>query len=139
TDQNGAEKIPSTRTLRFARPSEMNDPFDVYIEDLLGMDLEEVHERNIDVLFDRLLTDPRYFERLDLRNLENTLRIIRNASDDERIRLKQALKSIDLTALDPEYKALRDQQPALRDRFAHYLRNCGIFCATRTFSNLLMW
>ena len=50
TDQNGAEKILSTRTLRFARPSEMNDPFDVYIEDLLGMDLEEVHEPNIDIL-----------------------------------------------------------------------------------------
>ena len=50
TDQNGVEKILSTRTLRFARPSEMNEPCDVYIEDLLGMDLEDVHEPNIDIL-----------------------------------------------------------------------------------------
>jgi hypothetical protein len=49
TDRIGVEKILSNRMLRFARPSEMNDPFDIYIEDLLGMDLEEVHERAIDI------------------------------------------------------------------------------------------
>jgi hypothetical protein len=142
TDQNGARKILSTRTLRFGRPSEMNDPFDVYIEDLLGMDLEEMHERGIDTLIDTLANNPQLFANrcgvpleMALANSER----LRNSSEEEKLRIKQIFKSMDLTALDPEYKALRNAQPELRENVAHYLRNAGIFCATKTFANLLMW
>ena len=61
TDQNGAEKILTTRTLRFARAAEMNDPFDVYIADLFGMDLEEFFAEAHDSFFDALLSDPKHF------------------------------------------------------------------------------
>jgi hypothetical protein len=120
----------------------MNDPFDVYIEDLFGMDLEEVHERQIDALFETLLTNPQLFaERCGLSPeiVESSAQRVRSYSPDERGTLRQFFKSIDITALDPEYKALREAQPALRDHCAHYFRNCGIFCASRTPSNLLMW
>jgi hypothetical protein len=142
TDRNGVAKILSTRTLRFARPSEMNDPFDVYIEDLFGMDLDEVYERQIDALFDTLLTNPQLLaERCGLspEKVENSARLVRSSSEGESATLREFFKSIDMTALDPEYKALREAQPALRDHCAHYFRNCGIFCASRTPSNLLMW
>jgi hypothetical protein len=120
----------------------MNDPFDVYIEDLLGMDLEEMHEHGIDRLVDTLASDPQLFaERCGVpleKVLANSERL-RNSSEAERRRIKEIFKSMDLTAFDPEYKALRAAQPALRDSVAHYFRNAGIFCATKTFSNLLMW
>ena len=34
TDNSGVRKILKNRTLRFAHTSELNDPFDVYIEDI---------------------------------------------------------------------------------------------------------
>src|SRR5437870_13808489 len=61
TDQNGAGKIPTTRTLRFARAAERNDPFDVYIADLRGMDLEEFFAEARDSFFDALPSDPNHF------------------------------------------------------------------------------
>ena len=142
TDQNGVEKILSNRTLRFARPSEMNDPFDVYIEDLLGIDLEEVQERAIDALCDILTKNPQEFADrcgVSLESAEASARILRNASDEHRAEIRRYLKSVDIAALSPEYKALRAEQPALRDAVVGHLRNCAIFCASRTPSNLLMW
>lgn len=142
TDRNGVDNILSNRTLRFARPSEMNDPFDVYIEDLLGMDLEEVQERAIDALCDVLTRNPQECADLcevPLESAEASARIFRNASDERRAEIRRCLKSVDIAALSPEYKALRAEQPALRDAVVNYLRNCAIFCASRTPSNLLMW
>ena len=142
TDRNGVDKILSNRTLRFSRPSEMNDPFDVYIEDLLGMDLEEVQERAIDALCDVLTTNPREFADrcgVSLESAEASVRILRNASDERGAEIRRFLKSVDFASLSPEYKALRAEQPALRDAVVNYLRNCAIFCASRTPSNLLMW
>ena len=142
TDRNGVEKILSNRTLRFTRPSEMNDPFDVYIEDLLGMDLEEVHERAFDALCNLLTIAPQEYAHLcgvPLESAEASARILRNASDERRAEIRRYLKSVDIAALDPEYKTLRAEQPALRDAVVNNLRNCAIFCASRTPSNLLMW
>jgi len=142
TNRTGVEKILLNRTLRFARPSDMNDPFDVYIEDLFGMDLEEVHERAIDDICDLLLTSPQECaDRLGvpLESAEASARILRNASDERRAEIRQYLKVVDIAALSPEYKALRAEQPALRDAVVNNLRNCAIFCASRTPSNLLMW
>jgi hypothetical protein len=142
TDRDGVEKILSNRTLRFARPSEMNDPFDVYIEDLLGMDLEEVQERAIDSLCDVLTKNPQEFADrcgVPLESAEASARILRNACDEHRAEIRRYLKSVDIAALSPEYKALRGEQPALRDIVVNHLRNCAIFCASRTPSNLLMW
>lgn len=142
TDRDGVEKILSNRTLRFARPSEMNDPFDVYIEDLLGMDLEEVHERGVDALCDLLTMNPQeYADRcgVPLEAAEASAKILRNASDERATEIRRFLKSVDIAALSPEYKALRAEQPALRHAVVSYLRNCAIFCASRTPTNLLMW
>jgi hypothetical protein len=141
-DRDGVEKILSNRTLRFARPSEMNDPFDVYVEDLLGMDLEEVHERGIDALCDLLTKNPQeYADRcgVPLESAEASAKILRNGSDERRAEIRQYLKSVDIAALSPEYKALRAEQPALRGAVVNHLRNCAIFCASRTPANLLMW
>jgi len=142
TDRNGVEKILSNRTLRFARPSEMNDPFDIYIEDLLGLDLEEVHERAIDALCDLLTKNPQeYSDRcgVPLESAEASAKILRNASDERTDEIRRYLKSVDIAALSPEYNALRTEQPALRDAVVNHLRNCAIFCASGTPSNLLMW
>jgi hypothetical protein len=142
TDRNGVEKILTNRTLRFARPSEMNDPFDAYIEGLLGVDLEEVQERAIDALCDILTKNPQEFADrcgVSLESAEASARILRNASDEHKDEIRRYLKSVDIAALSAEYKALRAEQPALRDAVLNHVRNCAIFCASRTPSNLLMW
>lgn len=43
--QAGARAILANRTLRFTRPSEMSDPFDVYIDDLFDTPLAELLNR----------------------------------------------------------------------------------------------
>jgi hypothetical protein len=142
TSQHGAECILTNKTLRFAKPSQMNDPFDVYIDDLLGMDLEEVHEHFIDRFVDTLFDDPQRCADLFGLPLEDVMAksaFLQNATDEDRARIKTAFKSIDLTAFSPELKRLRDEEPKLRDTFVQYLKNCAIFCATRNPTNLLMW
>src|SRR5688500_3749946 len=56
TDHTGAKKILSNRTLKFTRPSEMYDPFDVYIDDIFGMDLEEVFANSTAAFADMIIT-----------------------------------------------------------------------------------
>jgi hypothetical protein len=120
----------------------MNDPFDVFIEDLFGMDLEKVHERAVDGFCDLLLTSPQECADrcgVPLASAEVSARILRNASDERRAEIRRYLKSVDIAALSPEYRALRAEQPALLDAVVNNLRNSATFCASRTPSNLLMW
>jgi hypothetical protein len=106
------------------------------------MDLEEVHERGVDALCDLLTMNPQeYADRcgVPLEAAEASAKILRNASDERATEIRRFLKSVDVAALSPDYKALRAEQPALRDAVVSYLRNCAIFCASRTPTNLLMW
>jgi hypothetical protein len=142
TDLAGAQKILSTRTLRFARAAEMNDPFDVYIADLFGMDLDEFFMEARDSFFDALLSNPEHFASAtgaDLtKALENAARL-RTMSDTQRAEMRDRLRKIDFAEVDPRCAEIRATLEKQRDELAERLRRYGVFCATKTFSNLLMW
>src|SRR5688572_23428253 len=106
TDLNGVQKILSTRTLRFARASEMNDPFDVFIADLFGMDLEEFFAEARDSFFDALLSDPDHFAavtRSDPAKAIERAERFRKFDDAERERMRERLRSFDFAQVDPAY------------------------------------
>src|SRR5205814_7955126 len=62
-------------------------------------------------------------------------RDVRRARAGMRARLRQ----IDFAEVDPAYPLIRAMLEKQRDELAKRFRRYGIFCATRTYSNLLMW
>jgi hypothetical protein len=141
TDKSGAEKILSNRNLRFARPSEMNDPFDVYIDDLFGMDLKEFFEDSNDALIDLLSSNPSLYAKklgVDLKEAEKVTNLLKNMSDAERSAIREEIKTADFGEFDPGFKEVRENLEKSRDIFVNQFKNYGIFCATKTYSNLLM-
>jgi hypothetical protein len=56
TDFNGAQKTLSTGKLRFTRPSEMNDPFDVRIDQWMAMEYKPFYELIAPRLIERQLS-----------------------------------------------------------------------------------
>ena len=54
----GAKKIIANRSLRFACPSQMNDPFDVAIEELFDSELEVFLERTKSWFIDSFMSNP---------------------------------------------------------------------------------
>ena len=63
-DQERARKIVSNCTLRFARPLEMNDLFDVYIYDLFNTDLKDFIGMQKASSFHNLITNPELFSQI---------------------------------------------------------------------------
>jgi hypothetical protein len=123
TPTSAVQKILSTRTLRFARASEMNDPFDVYIADLFGMDLDEFFQESAVALFDTLLADPERYAatcRLDPDEIIRKTEYVRSLSNSERMQLREQFRTVDLTELDPEFREFRAMLERQRDdlRFA---------------------
>lgn len=57
-DQDGARKILGNRTLKFGRPADMNDPFDLYIDDLFNMDPAELQARSTEAVIAGIASDP---------------------------------------------------------------------------------
>ncbi len=62
TDAKAARLIISNRTLRIGRPTEMNDPFDGYIDDLFDVELKDRYNGAVVTLVD--MSTPAFFARL---------------------------------------------------------------------------
>ena len=140
TDFSGAQNILSNRTLRFARASEMNDPFDVYIADLFGMDLDEFFEESRNAGLEALLSSPERVAALtdaDVTKIHEHSERLRTVSAEERARRQERLHA--LVKADPQHQEMQTALERQRDEFAERFRKQGIFCATSTYSNLLMW
>jgi hypothetical protein len=58
TSQAAARAIIANRTLRIGRPTEMNDPFDNYIDDLFDVELKDRYNAAAVALVDMLSRDP---------------------------------------------------------------------------------
>jgi hypothetical protein len=117
TDYDGAEKTLANRTLKFTRASEFNDPFDIYIADLFGMDVEEFLDEADRAWLD---ADP-----IKAR--------VQRLSTDQIEQLKE------LVLADPRRQAMVTSLKRQNEEFAASFMRCGVFCATKTFSDLLMW
>lgn len=140
--RDGARKIIEKCSLRFARPSEMNDPFDLLIDDLYNNGLEEIQRRSIAPLFDRIETNPEQFASVvgaDCAEVRAAAERLKLMSPETRVAFIAAMSELDLDKEDEELALLRTKmEPQLRGVIAQF-RNAGIFCATRKSNNLLMW
>jgi hypothetical protein len=141
-DQDGARKIIANRTLRFGRPSGMNDPFDVYIDDLFDVGINEIHQRWVPQLFEILEKDPVGFaSQVDADPADVALisGLINSASQDKRAALLAGLTPMMLEEFDDSLGAMRDDLEKRRQDIIAQFQDSAIFCATLSCNNLLMW
>jgi hypothetical protein len=132
----------ANRTLRIGRPTDMNDPFDGYIDDLFNVELKEINSKANATLIEMLISDPTSFAQRIGVPLEEAIAAsasISAASDAQRERLLKRLTSPEIEDMFPELKAERENLEVQRKAAIALFRNSGIFCATRRNDNLLMW
>ncbi|MEN5084020.1 DUF2971 domain-containing protein [Bosea sp. TWI1241] len=141
-DQEGARKVLENRTLRFGRPADMNDPFDLYIDDLFNMDPKQLQARSIEAVIAGIASDPDHLASL-VNAAPATARksagFLKEQSSEQRAALLCAI-SPDMLAkeypgLAGFWESIARQQKAIAAQY----QNTGIFCATRNHNNLLMW
>ncbi len=142
TDQEGAMKTLSNCSLLFRRPSDMNDPFDVYIDDLFGVDLKELSEESGDALFECLINNPAlYAEKcgVDIKETIKITNLLANLSETERCAWKEFLKKNPFEQTDPKLRKIHENMQVELQHALSVFKTYGIFCATKKHDNLLMW
>lgn len=142
TDREGARKIIGNCSFRFARPSEMNDPFDLLIDDLYDGNLAAMQREAVGPMLARLTADPDKFAAvigISAAEARATQRFLDTLTPQARATFVAELSATDLETHDRELAALRQQlEPQLQGVIAQF-KNAAIFCATRNSNNLLMW
>jgi hypothetical protein len=120
----------------------MNDPFDIYIEDLFNVSLEEMLQRHIASLQDLLIQDPDSYATVmgvDPKRVKLVSDLLKANPPDIRAALSSSITLTRLEEVDSELGEMRKiLQPKLQTIIA-LLQNSGVFCATRNHDNLLMW
>ena len=141
-DQDGARKIIANETLRFGRPSGMNDPFDIYIEDLFNVGLIEKQQHSVAALLDLLQNDPTRFGEFvgaDPAEVSRISDLIKSMPSGERAAVFAAMTPTRIQQEDAELADMLNRLEFQRQGVIAQFQNSGIFCATRNHDNLLMW
>ena len=138
TDRNGAEKTLSNRNVRFTRASDMNDPFDVYIDDLYGMNLDEVFDDTNNAVFDAVLNhNPEVLKLFGVEDMEKMKVLsekMKSFPDEFHTHAKKFLRQASVQ-LNPYAEVLKESKVAFEEQF----KKCGLFCTTKKKDNLIMW
>lgn len=120
----------------------MNDPFDGYIDDLFDVELKDRYNVTAVTLVDILSRDPAEFaERIGvpLEKAIATSATMNAGTVAQRDELLALLTSSVVENTYPQLKAEREALEIQKSAIVAQFRNSGIFCATRSNSNLLMW
>jgi hypothetical protein len=136
----GALKIISNRTLRFGRPSTMNDPFDIYIYDLFNMNIREAHRLSSASQTALLKRDPVAFAEMTGTDPDRAAKVagfLLSLSPEIRASVGRAVE--DGLEADTHLTEILNSLEFERQGAIAQFKNSGIFCATRNHSNLLMW
>ena len=142
TSQAAARAIIANRTLRIGRPTEMNDPFDNYIDDLFDVDLKDRYHAAAVAFVDMLSRDPVELAKqmgVPLEEAIATSATMNAGTVAQREMLFALLTSSEIEEWYPPLKAERAAFEIQKTSIVAQFRNSGIFCATRSNSNLLMW
>ena len=137
-----ARLIIANRTLRIGRPTEMNDPFDAYIDDLFDGQLKDRYNEAAVTLVDMLSRDPAEFAKrigVPVKEAIAASASMNAGTVAQREELLALLTSSVVEDTYPQLKAERDALEIEKATLVAQFRNSGIFCATRSNSNLLMW
>ena len=138
----GTRKTIANCSLKFARPSEMNDPFDGNIYDLYSLDVRDLMDYNGERLIGLLQTDPKAFAGEIGIEIEVATQLSRKMNDvpiTEKTKLRSELASTLRERIAQEMSQELTKLEAQRLLEVAKFKNTGIFCATKNNSNLLMW
>lgn len=142
TSQAAARLIITNRSLRIGRPTEMNDPFDAYIGDLFDVALKDKHNASAVALVDILSRDPAEFAKqigVPLEAVIAASTAMNAGTITHRNSLLAFVASPTFENMFPDLKAQREALEYEKAQIVAQFRNSGIFCATGSNSNLLMW
>lgn len=142
TSKKSAGLIITKRSLRMGRPTEMNDPFDVYIDDLFDTPLRQRYRAAATILVEMIERDPAAFaDRISvpIEEVAAVSAMMNAGTAAQRDELLALLASLTLEEVDPRLAAECDALEIQRSALISQFRNSGIFCATRRNDNLLMW
>lgn len=140
-DYQGAEKTLEYRTIKFSRPSHLNDPLDLNLQEALGFEEREFFKKLNEEFF-KFVTGDMNFSRLEDGPLKDELielnNNIKNGSPDflqccRNMILESPVESIF------NIEQFRKSTAGVVKRIQKNLKNTGIFCATVKNDNLLMW
>jgi hypothetical protein len=142
-DIDGARKTLQGRSVKFSRPLDFNDPFDIQLEELFGEDPEKFGLSMLDAFVAFLCGEIDYSkipndERKVMIAVMNTT--FRSATTERRDELKRMLLTngqFDQLYNTERMEALR--KGTLEDIQKKLLDGYGVFCASERCDSLLMW
>ncbi len=140
--QEAARLIITNRTLRIGRPTEMNDPFDAYIDDLFDVELKDIYKTAAVTFVDILSRDPAEIAKrigVPLEQAIATSAAMNAGTVAQRDELLALFASSAVEDLYPQLKTEREALEIQKAAIISQFRNSGVFCATRSNNNLLMW
>lgn len=141
-DTEGARKTISNCTLKFTRPSEMNDPFDVNIYDLYNLEIKQLMHEHCMRQHDLLLTDPKAYALETGTEVETAIQLskmMNNVPTTAMGELRSDFATASRLRLDQDLSLEMARLDAERLLEVEKFKNTGIFCVTKNKSNLLMW
>jgi hypothetical protein len=120
----------------------MNDPFDIYIEDLFDSSIADLFQQMQRDAIELLVKDPRKFSEIvgaDPAEAKMCSDLIKSSPPEKRSQFEAFLADLNIDALYPDNKQMRETLEWDRKQVTSLFRDTAIFCATRDQSNLLMW
>jgi len=138
-DQEAARKIIANGSLRFGRPSGMNDPFDVYIEDPFNVSLEQLQGQSVADLLDLLQHDPGQFQELvggDPSEVSRVSTIIGSILPEDR---PTHFAAVSAALLEECSETLAEMRRSLELERQQVIAQFERTAITRSRDNLLMW
>jgi hypothetical protein len=140
--QEAARKIIANGSVRFGRPSGMNDPFDVYLHDLYNLTVEQLQAQAVPELLDLLRTDPALFQSFvgaDPTELNQVVSIVNSIPPHDLPAHYAAIAAALFDECDEAFAEMSRSLEIERQQIVAQFENTALFCITRSRDNLLMW
>jgi hypothetical protein len=137
----GAKKTLSTGAIRLSAPSTFNDPFDMRLDEVLGLGIRHFVEAQKLALFERLSGE---LDQSQLRSGELGKKaalinkMLRSASVEQTKAIKDKLIATPLEQLY-NFDSLQNAHDDLLKTLQVQMRRYGVFCMTLHHDSLLMW
>jgi hypothetical protein len=138
---DGLCKTLEKRTVRLSKPSDLNDPLDIYLQECFGKDRKAFFEELKGALQDFIEGE------IDLSSLPDSpykakitaiITAHKKASPEQRAKMREEMSRIPIEELY-DLKKLEETEQELLSSVYQSFELDGVFCSTVDFKNLLMW
>ena len=131
------------RTLKFSRPSDFNDPFDIYLQEALGVEDLTFLEGMKEAFYNFITGDDEFVRGASVRGITPEMMkhlrdILKNGPAEKIQKFKVDLLETPINDLYDIERIKRINKEVL-DFASNSFLNDGVFCVTTDKNNLLMW